>query len=130
MCKLSLDFNIEGNTPETTFLSDFTVDSLINTTHKQWNANLSYQVFNEDWANVIINTLLVPHVPVDRLVWKARKMAFIQWRVHIGCELVGVSHLRRPGYWVGIWKLNIPPKLGISYGAWVEVVCQQESATR
>ena len=35
MCKLSLDFNIEGNTPETTFLSDFTVDSLINTTHKQ-----------------------------------------------------------------------------------------------
>lgn len=70
MCKFSINFNIEGNTRETSFLYDFTVHSLINTTHKQWNADLIllffwsskadliYHVFNENQANAIINTSL------------------------------------------------------------------------
>jgi ribonuclease HI len=50
----------------------------------------------------------------DRLIWKAEKNGLYSVKsAYRLCmeELVDVSHLRRPGYWSGIWRLKVPPKI-------------------
>lgn len=53
-------------------------------------------------------------VPVDNMVWKVERNGIYSVRsAYRLCveELVDTSHLRRPGYWSGIWRLKVPPKV-------------------
>jgi len=59
------------------FHQKFTVNSLIDTRHKQWNTDVIHQIFSEDQENDIIHTLLVPHIPLDSLIWKAEETSSI-----------------------------------------------------
>lgn len=81
---------------------------------KKWNAALVSQVFTHDLAADILNTPLYDQVPVDNMVWKAERNGIYSVRnAYRLCveELVDTSHLRRPGYWSGIWRLKVPPKV-------------------
>ena len=49
-----------------------------------------------------------------RLIWKAENNGLYSVKsAYRLCmeELVDVSLLRRPGYWSGIWRLKVPPKI-------------------
>jgi hypothetical protein len=65
-------------------------------------------------TNDIIDTLLIPNVSEDRIVWKAEKndiyLVKSAYRLCVK-ELVDTSLLRRLGYWSSIWKLKVPPKI-------------------
>lgn len=81
---------------------------------KKWNAALVSQVFTHDLAADILNTPLYDQVPVDNMVWKVERNGIYSVRsAYRLCveELVDTSHLRRPGYWSGIWRLKVPPKV-------------------
>jgi len=104
----------DGNLPENYFLRDYTVHSLMDTGNKQWNTNLIHHIFSADKANDILQTPLVPHIPVNCLILKGEKNGHYSVKsAYKLCmeELVDTSHLRRLGYWAGIWKLNAPPKI-------------------
>jgi len=77
-------------------------------------SNLIHQLFSNVQAADILNTLLVPHIQADRLIWKVEKngIYFVK-SAHRLCvqELIDVSHLRRPGNWTVIWKLKALPKI-------------------
>jgi len=58
--------------------------------------------------------MLLDQVVDDRLIWKAEKNGLYSVKsAYRLCmeELVDVSHLRRSGYWSGIWRLKVPPKI-------------------
>ena len=83
---------------------------------KKWNAPLITQVFSHDLATETLNTPLYDQVPVDNLIWKAEKNGIYSVRsAYRLCveDLVDTSHLRRPGFWSGIWRLKVPPKVKI-----------------
>jgi hypothetical protein len=50
---------------------------------------------------------------MDKLVWKAEKNGCYSVRsaCRICIEDVINDHLRKPGYWSGIWRLKVPPKI-------------------
>ena len=51
---------------------------------------------------------------MDRLIWKAEKNGNYSvrsaYRICIE-EVINNDHLRKPGYWSGIWRLKVPPKV-------------------
>lgn len=105
---------IDGNLPENYFLHNYTVRSLMDTGNKQWNTDLILRIFNVDQAKDIPQTPLVPQVPEDRLVWKGEKNGLYSVKsAYRLCmeELVDVSYLLCLGYWDGIWKLKVRPKI-------------------
>lgn len=71
-------------------------------------------MFSVDIAEKILQTLLLGQVPEDRLIWKAERNGRYSVRsAYRLCvtELVDSSHLQRPRFWSGIWKLKVPPKV-------------------
>ena len=105
---------IDGNIIGAHFVRDFTVDSLMDTNSKSWNGDLVKQVFSEDIATSILNAPLFDQVPNDKLIWKAGKNGLYSVRsTYRLCveDLVDTTHLRRPGFWSGIWRLKVPPKV-------------------
>jgi hypothetical protein len=90
------------------------VQSLINTTNKTWNLGVIQQVFSPGVSQSILTTPLIDPVVDDILVWKAEKTSFysVKSAYKLCVEvLTDSSHLRREGYWQGIWRLKVPPKI-------------------
>lgn len=96
------------------FLKDVRVEHLIDSTTKEWNRDVISSLFDQGTVEKIVKTPLVRHVNVDRLVWKAEKRGNYSvksaYRLCVD-ELIDTSHLKRPGYWSGIWRLKVPPKV-------------------
>jgi hypothetical protein len=67
---------IDGNIFGAPLLQNYTVNSMIDTTHQRWNASLVHQIFSKDITIEILNTLLISQVTYDRLVWKAKNNVF------------------------------------------------------
>lgn len=95
-------------------LKDVRVEHLIDSTTKEWNRDVISSLFDQGTVEKIVKTPLVRHVNVDRLVWKAEKRGNYSvksaYRLCVD-ELIDTSHLKRPGYWSGIWRLKVPPKV-------------------
>jgi hypothetical protein len=75
---------------------------------------LLQQVFSGAIASHILKTLFVAQVQQDHLIWKAEKDDIYSVKsAYCLCveEVVDVSHLRKPGFWSGKWKLEVPPKI-------------------
>jgi hypothetical protein len=93
---------------------EVTIDKLLLPHAKQWNESTVRQVFSADLAEKIMNTPLIAQVQADRLIWKAEKHGKYSvksaYRLCVE-ELIDTSHLRRPGNWLCIWKLQVPPKI-------------------
>lgn len=57
---------------------------------------------------------LIVQVQQDKVIWKAERNGKYSvcsaYRLCIE-ELIDTSHLRHPGYWSGIWRLKVPPKV-------------------
>ncbi|KAK2358306.1 hypothetical protein QL285_095501 [Trifolium repens] len=90
------------------------VQSLIDTTDKTWNWDVVNQTFSPEVANSILNTPLVGQVTEDGLIWKIEKNSYysVKSAYRLCVEvLTDSSHLRREGFWKGIWRLNVPPKV-------------------
>jgi ribonuclease HI len=90
------------------------VQSLINTATKTWNREVVQQVFTPVHSSAILNTPLIDQVAEDRLVWKVEKNGHYSVRsAYRLCVdvLIYSTHLRRDGYWQGIWRLKVPPKI-------------------
>jgi len=105
---------IDGTVDGAHFVQNFTVNSLIEDTTKRWNEQIIRQVFSPYIASSILHTPLFSQVQHDRLIWKAEKNGRYSVRsAYRLCvdELIDVSYLRRPGYWSGIWRLEVPPKV-------------------
>lgn len=96
------------------FVQNVTINNLMNLYDKSWNEEVIRQVFSIDIANKILQTPLLAQIPEDRLIWKVERhgkyYVLSAYRLCID-ELVDSSHLRRPGFWTGIWKLKVPPKV-------------------
>jgi hypothetical protein len=91
-----------------------TVQSLINNTTKTWNRDVVQQVFSPAHSTAVLNTPLIDQVADDRLIWKAEKNGHYSVRsaYRLCVEvLTDSTHLRRDGYWQGIWRLKVPPKI-------------------
>ena len=105
---------IPSNIPGATFVSHASINNLMDPYFKQWNVPVVRQVFSEDLASKILNTPLFEQVQHDTLIWKAEKNGRYSvrsaYRLCVS-ELVDLSHLHKPGYWNGIWKLKTPPKV-------------------
>jgi hypothetical protein len=71
-------------------------------------------MFNKNIVVKILNTPLFEQVQQDRMVWKAEKHGHYSvrsaYRLCVN-DLVDLSHLRRPGFWSGIWRLKVPAKV-------------------
>jgi hypothetical protein len=96
------------------FVRDFSVSSMMNTSSKGWKQEVIRQVFSFDIADSILRTPLIDRVMDDRLIWKVEKNDLYSVKsAYILCmeELVDASNLRRPGYWSGIWRHKVPPKV-------------------
>jgi len=105
---------IDGNITRANFVRDFSVSSLMNTLSKGWNQEVIQQVFSSNIANSILRTLLFDEVMDDKLIWNFEKngLYFVKSAYRLCMEeLVEASHLRRSGYWSGIWRLEVPPKV-------------------
>jgi hypothetical protein len=90
------------------------VQSLIDTTTKTWNTAVVQHVFNPVVTRAILNTLLVTQVVDDRLLWKAEKNGYYSVRsAYRLCTdvLTDSSHHHWDGFWQGIWRLKVPPKI-------------------
>jgi len=65
-------------------------------------------------AQVILNIPLFPQVTEDKLVWNPKKNGHYSvksaYRLCVE-EIADNSHLWKNGYWGGIWKLKVPPKV-------------------
>jgi len=84
-------------------------------------------IFEAETAQQILDTPLFLQVNVNRLVWKAEKNGHYTVRsTYRLCmeEIVDHSHLRKGGFWCGIWKLKVPPRLRIWCGECVLNVCR------
>ena len=105
---------ISSNISGANYVSHASVNSLMDPYFKRWNELVVRQVISEDLASKILNTPIYEQVQHDTLLWKAEKNE--RYSVHSAyrlCanELVDFSHLHKRGYWAGIWKLKIPPKV-------------------
>nr|ABD28710.1 Polynucleotidyl transferase, Ribonuclease H fold [Medicago truncatula] len=62
----------------------------------------------------ILNTPLYSQVQTDSLLWKVEKNGCYSvksaYRVCVE-DVVNNAHLRKPGYWSGIWRLKVPPRV-------------------
>ena len=105
---------IDSNIAGAHFVQNFTVQSLIDASHKRWNSDVVQQVFSPDIAALILRTPLLDQVVEDSLVWKGEKNGMYSvrsaYRLYVD-EIVDNTPLRRPGFWTGIWKLKVPPKV-------------------
>ena len=92
----------------------YSVKDLIHPDVKEWNRDIVCHIFSVDVADSILNTPLLDQVDTDRLIWKAEKNGFYSvksaYRLCVD-ELIDVSHLKQPGFWSGIWRLKVPPKI-------------------
>jgi hypothetical protein len=88
--------------------------SLIDTTAKEWNVGVIQQVFSPADTKRILDIPLIEQVTEDRLIWKVEKNGYYSvksaYRLCVDV-LTDSSHLRRGGYWQGIWRLKVPPKV-------------------
>ena len=104
---------IDGNILGAHFVRNASINFLLDPYVKSWNEPVVRQVFSEDLASKILNTPLFEQVQHNRMIWKAEKNGRYSVRsAYRLCvtELVDLSHLHRPGYWSGIWKLKPSPK--------------------
>jgi hypothetical protein len=105
---------IDNNIVGAQYIREVTIDNLMLPNEKRWNEDIIRQVFSVDLADKIISTPLIAQVQSDRLIWKAEKHGKYSvksaYRLCVE-ELIGSSHLRRPGHWSCIWKLKVPPKI-------------------
>jgi len=95
-------------------LQRYTVGHLIHQDTKSWNEELVRYIFEEGTAQRILNLPLFQQVNEDRLVWNPEKIGhYLVRSAYRLCveEIVDNSHLRRQGYWSGIWRLKVPPKI-------------------
>ncbi|XP_039685037.1 uncharacterized mitochondrial protein AtMg00310-like [Medicago truncatula] len=95
-------------------LQAFSVGHLIDQEAKVWNEPLIRQLFADDTAKDILNTPLHHQVQMDKMIWKAEKNGCYSLRsAYRTCieDVINNDHLRRPGYWSGIWRLKVPPKV-------------------
>jgi len=116
-----IDFNI----PNAHLLNYFAVNSLLHPLSKSWNEDIIHQIFDFDTAAQILQTPLFAQVADDRLIWKAERNGVysVKSAYHLCVEeLVDTSHFGQPGFWSGIWRLKVPPKVKIWCGACVVVV--------
>lgn len=105
---------IGGDITGAHFVQNITINNLMNLYDKSWNEKVIRQVFSVDIAEKILQTPLLGQVPEDCLIWKAERNGRYSVRsAYRLCvtELVDSSHLQRPGFWSGIWKLKVPPKV-------------------
>ena len=105
---------IDGGITGAHFVQNVTVNSLMNLYDKSWNEEVVRQVFSVDIVDKILHTPLIAQVQEDRLIWKVERHGWYSVSsAYMLCvdELVDSSHLWRPGYWSGIWKLKVPPKV-------------------
>ena len=97
---------IDGNIEGTQLIQNFAVNSLMEENGKKWNEPLIRHIFSHDIVAAILNTPLIFQVQQDKLIWKAERNGKYSVRsAYRLCveELIDTSHLRRPGYWSGIW---------------------------
>lgn len=115
--------------PVATALRQYSVSHLIDQDTKTWNEHMVQYTFEERTAQQIIDTPLFEQVHMDRLVWKQEKNRHYSvpsaYRLCVK-DIVNNTHLRRSGYWSGIWKLKVPPKVKNS----VWQVCRECFPTR
>jgi hypothetical protein len=95
-------------------LQPFSVGHLIDQEVRVWNEPLVRQLFASDMAQSILNTPLYHQIQRDELIWKAEKNGHYSvrsaYRICIE-EVINNDHLRKPGYWSGIWRLKVPPRV-------------------
>jgi hypothetical protein len=105
---------IDGNYDDFLGAGNVAVQSLINTTSKEWNVGVIEQVFSHADSRRILDTPLIDQVTEDKLIWKAERNGFYSvksaYRLCVDV-LTDSSHLRKGGYWQGIWRLKVPPKV-------------------
>ena len=95
-------------------LQPYTMGHLINQESKTWNEPLIRQLFAIDTVQSILNTPLHHQVQTNKLIWKAEKNRHYSVRsAYRLCieEVINNDHLRKPGYWSGIWRLKVPLKV-------------------
>jgi hypothetical protein len=105
---------IDGSIAGAQLFQNSAVKSLLEENEKKWNESLIRHTFNHDIATAILKTPLIVQVQQDKLIWKAERNGKYSVRsAYRLCveELIDTSHIRRPGYWAGIWKLKVPPKI-------------------
>ena len=92
----------------------YAVKELMYPSMKEWNREVISHIFSPEVANSIVSTPLLEQVETDKLVWKAEKNGIYSvksaYRLCVD-DLVDISHLKRPGFWSGIWRLKVPPKV-------------------
>jgi hypothetical protein len=95
-------------------LKPYSVGNSIDQSTKVWNEQLVQNLFATETTQNILNTPLHQQVDTDRLVWKAEKNGCYSvrsaYRICIE-DIIINDHLRKPGYWSGIWKLKAPLKV-------------------
>ena len=98
-------FHIDWNILWAHYVCNFSINSLIDISRKSWNHNI---------ASAILGNSLQEHILDNKLIWKEEKNGLysVKCAYWICVEvLVATSHIRRLGYWYGIWCLNVPPKV-------------------
>jgi hypothetical protein len=105
---------IEGNYDVIHVTRNASDQILIDTAAKGWNVDVIQQVFSPEDTRRILDTPLIDQVTEDRLIWKVEKNGYYSvksaYRLCVDV-LTDSSHLRREGYWQGIWRLKVPPKV-------------------
>jgi hypothetical protein len=95
-------------------LQPYSVGHLIDQNAKVWNEQLVRQLFGNETTQNILNTPLHQQVQMDKLIWKVEKNGCYSvrsaYRICIE-DIINNDHLRKPGYWSGIRRLKVPPKV-------------------
>ncbi|CAJ2649711.1 unnamed protein product [Trifolium pratense] len=105
---------ISASNPSVMHLQNIKVKHLISNTTKEWDSHVINNIFDQGTADAILRTPLFQQVTSDKLVWKAEKKGnYTVKSAYRLCveELLDTSHLSRPGFWSGIWRLKVPPKV-------------------
>ena len=105
---------IPSNISGANFVNNVAINSLMDPNFKRWNKPVVRQVFSEDLAFKILNIPLFEQVQQDTFIWKAEKNERYSvrsaYRLCVS-EVVDLSHLHKPGFWNGIWKLKTLQKV-------------------
>ena len=107
-------YNISPVGPDMLALQPYSVGHLIDQNAKVWNEQLVRHLFVTETTQNILNTPLHQQVQMDKLIWKAEKNGCYSVRsAYPICieDIINNDHLRKPGYWSGIWRLKLPPKV-------------------
>lgn len=95
-------------------IEHYRVKDLWDDNTRDWRRSLIHQLFNNEEAALITSMARFQVTEDDQLTW---------WRSRSGCysvqsayytiteELFDSSHLRVPGPWMSIWKLQVPRKI-------------------